>query len=139
MEAARSFFCTARDLEPDCPEAYGGLAMVHQQREEHSAAFEMYLRCLELDADNLVALLGLFQASCAMGSFSRIIGYLETYLRRHPQDTSVLFCLASLYAREGRLSEARRSAIDVLRADPHKREAADLLAKVTEAMTEKAN
>jgi tetratricopeptide (TPR) repeat protein len=130
VDRARDFFQKARQLQPDCSEAYAGLAMIHQQRREHSMAFEMYLRCLELDTNNLVALLGLFQTSCQMGSFSQIIHYLETYLAKHPEDTSVLFCLASLWAKEGRFSEARQAVLDVLTQEPDKPEAADLLAEL---------
>ncbi|MHC4295544.1 MAG: tetratricopeptide repeat protein, partial [Planctomycetota bacterium] len=114
FDDARAAFEIARKLDPDCAEAYSGLAMIHQQLKDHQSAFEMYLRCLVLDTDNLVALLGLFQTSIQMGSFSKIIHYLEVYLDRHPGDTSVLFCLATLYAREGELDAARKALLDVL-------------------------
>jgi tetratricopeptide (TPR) repeat protein len=128
-EAERAFRI-AKEIQPGCAEAYAGLAMIHQHRQEHAAAFEAYLKCLELDTDNLVALLGLFQASCQMGTFSKIIHYLEVYLDRHPGDTSVLFCLATLYAREGRLAKAREVLLDVLALEPDKAEAACLLEEV---------
>lgn len=133
VEAER-LFQTARRLDPSRGEAHAGLAMIHERRGEHRAAFEMYLRCLELDSDNLLALLGLFQASCRMGSFSRIIRYLEAYLERHPDDTGVLFCLASLYAREGRRGHARRAALRVLAHDPEMVEAGQLLAELDGAL-----
>lgn len=130
LDQAQRAFAMACKLAPRCAEAYGGLAMVHQKRQEYPAAFDMYLQCLEIDSDNLVALLGLFQASCQMGNFSKVIHYLELFLATHPDDVAVLFCLATLYARDGRLTEARDSLIRVLVLDPGKKEAADLLAKV---------
>ena len=134
-EAERAFRI-AQEIQPGCAEAHAGLAMVHQQRQEYAAAFEAYLKCLELDADNLVALLGLFQTSCQMGTFSRIIHYLEVYLDKHPGDTSVLFCLATLYAREGRLARAREILLDVLALEPDKAEAAELLKEVHGSLAE---
>ena len=134
LEQAQRFFETARDLQPECGEAYGGLAIIHQKRLDHSAAFEMYLKCLELDTDNFMALLGLFQTSCEMGTFSKIIHYLEVYLIRNPADTSVLFCLATLYAREGRLHEARRATLEILAHEPDKEGAAELLAELDDAL-----
>jgi len=134
LEQAQQFFETAAELQPDCGEAYGGLAIIHQKRQDYSAAFEMHLKCLELDTDNLVALLGLFQTSCEMGTFSKIIHYLEVYLTRNPTDTSVLFCLATLYAREGRLCEARRMTLKILAHEPEKEGAADLLAKLNDML-----
>ena len=90
----------------------------------------MHLKCLELDADNLVALLGLFQASVRMGTFAKVIRYLEIYLDRHPGDVAVLFCLATLYARDGRLEEAREALLSVLALEPDKKEAVELLRQV---------
>jgi len=134
LDRAQRAFRIAIGLDADCAAAYDGLAMIHQHRREYPAAFETYLKCLSLNPDNLVALLGLFQASCQMGTFGRIIGYLERYLAGHPGDASVLLCLGSLYAREGRLPEASRALRKVLRAEPHKPEAAMLLAEVNAAI-----
>ena len=123
-------FRVARRLAPACAEALGGLAMTHQRRREYPAAFEMYLKCLELDTDNLVALLGLFQTSCQMGTFAMITRYLERYLQMPPGDATVLFCLATLYAREGKLRPAREALARALEIEPEKREAAHLLSVV---------
>lgn len=123
-------FEAARRIDPTSAEAYGGLAMVHQQAGRYDAAFGHYLKCLELNADNLFALLGLFQTSCQMGTFAKIIHYLTLYLDRHPDDAAVLFCLATLQAREGRLDEAREMLLQVLAAEPDRQEAAELLREV---------
>ena len=133
-DEARRSFEIARRLEPDCAEAYGGLAMVHQECQDYPAAFEMYLRCLELDTDNLMALLGLFQTSCQMGTFEKIVHYLEVYLKTHSDDTAVLFCLATLYARDGKLETAGRTLRRVLEIEPRNFEAAKLLAQVTRSL-----
>jgi tetratricopeptide (TPR) repeat protein len=134
LDRAERAFRIAIRLNSGCAEAYDGLAMLHQHRSQYPAAFETYLKCLELNPDNLVALLGLFQTSCRMGTFQRIIGYLERYLTGHPGDASVLLCLGSLYAREGRLRDACQALRQVLRAEPGKHEAAKLLAEVNNAL-----
>lgn len=134
-EAQAAFEAAAR-REPHCAEAYGGLAMVKQQQGDYPGAFDMHLKCLELDGDNLVALLGLFQTSCQMGTFAKVIHYLEIYLDRHPGDTAVLFCLATLYAREGQLEDARQCLLSVLALDPGKAQAAQLLREVHEQLAE---
>lgn len=126
-DEAMQVFQTASTIDPDCSEAYSGMAMIHQEQGKFPQAFEMYLRCLELDSNNMLALLGLFQASCQMGTFSKIIHYLELYLDAHPSDHSVLFCLASLYAREGQLIQAKQALLAVLAGDANKSEARELL------------
>ncbi len=132
LDAAEQCFEMARDLRPDCGEAYNALGMIHQHRGDYESAFWMYLKSLELDCDNLVALLGLFQVSCQRGSFAEIVRYLETYLDKHPGDTSVLFCLATLYAREGKFAQARQAALKVLDDHPDKKEVVELLSQLEE-------
>jgi len=134
LDDARAAFEVARKLDPHCAEAYGGLAIVRHQRRDYPGAFDMYLKCLQYDTDNLIALLGLFQTSCQMGTFCKIIHYLEVYLDKHPADSAVLFCLATLYAKEDRLGEADVALTRVLELQPGKPEAADLLADVQRKM-----
>ena len=87
----------------------------------------MYLKSLELDTDNLTALLGLFQTSCQMGSFDKVTRYLKTYLDMHPGDTSVMFSLAALYMKDGRLEKSKKTLLDVLTLDPDNKDAVNLL------------
>jgi tetratricopeptide (TPR) repeat protein len=104
--------------------------MVAQQRQNFSEALELYLKCLELDNDNLTALLGLFQTSCQMGSFARVIHYLELYLNMHAGDTAVMFCLATLYMKDGKLQPAQQMLMDVLALNPENTDAVNLLEEV---------
>jgi tetratricopeptide (TPR) repeat protein len=130
LDRAQACFETARRMDPQCADAYGGLAMVCQQRGEYAPAFDLYLQCLEKDVDNLIALLGLFQTSCQMGTFGKIIHFLEIYLAKHPADVSVEFCLASLYVKEGKLAQARDALGHLLSLEPGKEEARELLEDV---------
>lgn len=136
LDDARAAFEVARKLDSACAEAYAGLAMVHQKRKDYQPAFELYLKCLELDTDNLVALLGLFQTSCQKGTFDKITQYLEVYLDRHPGDTSVLFCLATLYAKDGKLAKAADALETILTLEPDKAEATALLENVRRRLTQ---
>ena len=74
-----------------------------------------------------------FHAAFAQaGPFAKVIYYLEVYLERHPGDTSVLFCLATLYARDGRLGQARDALRTILTLEPGNAEAAALIKEVEE-------
>jgi protein O-GlcNAc transferase len=130
LDDAEIAFKIACRLDADCAKAYAGLGMAAQQRTDYKQAFEMYLKCLELDTDNLIALLGLFQASCRMGSFEKVTHYLEVYLNMHPGDTSVMFPLAALYMKDGRLEESRKVLLDILTLDRNHKDAANLLEEV---------
>jgi protein O-GlcNAc transferase len=130
LDDAEIAFRVACRLDANCAKAYAGLAMVEQQRTDYKKAFEMYLKCLELDTDNLTALLGLFQTSCQMGSFAKVIHYLEVYLSMHPADISVMFSLAALYMKDGRFEQSKKILLDVLALDPVNQDAANLLEEV---------
>jgi len=130
LDDAEIAFRVACRLGPDCEKAYAGLAMVSQQRKDYQQAFELYMKSLELNSDNITALLGLFQTSCQMGSFAKIIYYLEIYLKMHPGDTCVMFSLAALYMRDGRLERSKNILLDILTLDPTHQDAANLLEEV---------
>jgi tetratricopeptide (TPR) repeat protein len=130
LDDAEIAFRVGCRLGPDCGKAYAGLAIVAQHRGNFPEAFKMYLKCLELENDNLTALLGLFQASCQMGSFEKIIHYLQVYLEMHPGDVSVMFALATLYMKDKKLDESRKILRDVLALQPEYGEAAKLLEEV---------
>jgi tetratricopeptide (TPR) repeat protein len=134
LEDADVAFRVARRLEPACAKAYAGLAAVAQQRKDYKQAFEMYLKCLELDTDDLTALLGLFQTSLQMGSFEKVTHYLELYLNAHPADTSVMFTLAALYVRDHRLDDAANILAALLKLDPQNEDAAALFEEIGHAL-----
>jgi len=127
LEDAEIAFRVACRLDSSCARAYAGLGMIAQERADYKHAFDMYLKCLELDTDNLIALLGLFQASCQMGSFAKVIHFLEVYLSMHPGDTSVMFPLAALYMKDGKFEKSRMILSDLLNLDPDHEDAANLL------------
>jgi tetratricopeptide (TPR) repeat protein len=130
LDDAEIAFKVACRLDINCEKAYAGLGMAAQQRTDYKHAFELYLKCLELNTNNLIALLGLFQVSCQMGSFEKVTHYLEIYLDMHPGDTSVMFPLAALYMKDGRLEESRKVLLDILTLDRGHKEAANLLEEV---------
>ena len=138
LEDADTAFRVACRLDKECAKGYSGLAMVAHRRGDYERAFQMYLKCLELDVDNFTALLGLFQTSCQMGSFSKVIYYLEVYIKMHPEDTSVMFSLASLYMRDGRILEAKKKLKEILRLDPENEDAINLLEETEHCLSRTA-
>jgi len=127
LEDADIAFRVAARLAPRNSQAWAGSAMVAQRQGNFKHAFELYLKSLELDTDNLGALLGLFQTSCQMGSFAQVIHYLEVYLRTHPSDASVMFSLAALYMKDGYSKKCRQLLTRVVQLDPTNQDAVNLL------------
>ncbi|MCK5473573.1 MAG: tetratricopeptide repeat protein [Planctomycetes bacterium] len=137
VDDAEISFKVACRLDRNCAKAYAGLGMAAQQKKDYQGAFDMYLKCLELDTDNLTALLGLFQSSCEMGSFEKVIHYLKLYLDMHPADTSVMFTLAALYMKDGELEQSRDTLLNVLALEENHKDAANLLEEVEHSLTKK--
>ena len=136
FEDAQIAFRVACRLDRNNSKAYCGLAMISQQNNDSQTAFDMYLKSLENDANNLTALLGLFQTSCDMGSFSKVIHYLEVYLDMHPGDMSVMFCLASLLYKDCKFTRARELLLDILALDQTNTDANNLLEEVEHSLAQ---
>ena len=134
LEDAEVAFRVACRLDPECAKAYAGMAMVAQRREDYPESFDLYMKSLELDTDNITALLGLFQVSCEMGSFAKVIGYLEIYLNMHPGDTSVMFALSALYLKDGQVAQAKEMLLRLLALEPTNQDAANLLEEVEHSL-----
>ena len=130
LEDAEIAFRVACRLDPKCAKAYAGLAMVAQQRRDYPQSFDLYMKSLELDTNNISALLGLFQVSCEMRSFAKVIYYLEVYLQMHPGDTSVMFALSALYLKDGQTEQAKHMLEDLVALEPTNRDAVNLLEEV---------
>lgn len=137
LDDAEIAFRVATRLDAACSQAYAGLGMIAQKKGAFDTAFDMYLKCLELDTNNLTALLGLFQSSCQMKTFAKVIYYLEVYLRMHPEDESVLFALAAIYMKESRFKQSKTVLEKLLSLDESNQDAADLLEEVERLLSMK--
>ncbi|MBN2183268.1 MAG: hypothetical protein JW715_15260 [Sedimentisphaerales bacterium] len=136
LDDAETAFKVACRLDKNSARAYAGLGLVAQQRHHYKKAFDMFLKCLELDTDNLIGILGLFQTSCQMGSFEKVTYYLETYLNMHPGDVSVMYPLAALYMKDGKLEDSKKMLLDILSLDRNHRDAAYLLEELEHNMAQ---
>ncbi|RKY04768.1 MAG: hypothetical protein DRP66_11300 [Planctomycetota bacterium] len=139
LAEAETAFRVACRLDPGCSKAYCGLAMISQQRDDPAAASDLYLKSLDLDKDNLTALLGLFQLSCRTGTFSKLIHHLEVYLDMHPGDISVMFCLATLHLKDGRWDKAKELLGNIVILDGQNADAANLLEEVEHILSQQKN
>ncbi|MCD6391885.1 MAG: tetratricopeptide repeat protein [Planctomycetes bacterium] len=136
LDAAETAFRVACRLDPGCSKAWCGLAMISQQRDDHAAASDLYLKSLELDKDNLTALLGLFQLSCRTGTFEKLIHHLDVYLDMHPGDISVMFCLATMHLKDGGWGKAKTILNNIVTLDGQNTDAANLLEEVEHVLSQ---
>jgi hypothetical protein len=53
----------------------------------------------------------------------------------HPGDTSVMFSLAALYMKDGRLEQSKKILLDILTLESANKDAANLLEEVEHSLT----
>jgi tetratricopeptide (TPR) repeat protein len=133
---AEMAYCAALCLDPHSSAAYAGRARIAVQQNELQQAFSLYITCIELDPDNLMALLEFYQVSNQLGSHDRVQGYLNTYLERHPGETSVMCCLAVLHMNNYQYVQAQTLMRDALALEPDNIMALGLLDKINGSLTE---
>ena len=71
-----------------------------------------------------------------MGSFEQVTHYLEVYLDMHPGDTSVMFPLAALYLKDGKLEQSKQILVDLLTLDSSHKDASNLLEEVEHSLAQ---
>ena len=99
-------------------------------QEYYDQAIEIYSEFLDSNAENLTALLGLFNLSRSAGHTAEIKHYLKQYLKRHPGDITIMHCLASVFIMENRLDAAREVLLDILVVDSRNVSAAEILEEI---------
>ncbi len=129
-DQAESYYLNAIEIDPQNSKAYCGLGIVCQHQHNCRRAADMFEKALAVEPDNLNAILGLYQTSVHMDCFDQIKLYLETYFEKHPDDVSILFCLATICAREKYFQHAVKLLNRILTLDPTYSEAEDLLEEV---------
>ena len=87
----------------------------------------MYTQCLELDGDDMTALLGLLEISHRTGDLHESEYFLRQYLEHYPHDVVIMLCLASVYLQAEQFGTARQILTDVLILDADNITAVDLI------------
>lgn len=94
-----------------------GLETYDRHVDAGKQAMATFSKCLDINGDDIAALLGLFRVSTRMGKTERIKFYLKQYLSRHPHDIAIMLCLASILITEDNYDAAQDVLIDVLILD----------------------
>ena len=124
---AQAAFETACRLDERCERGFCGLGIIYQQKGNCQKAMSMYSRCLELDGDDMTALLGLLEISHLTGDLDEIRYFLRQYLTNYPHDVAIMLCLASVYLQAEQFGTARQMLTDVLVLDADNITAVDLI------------
>lgn len=117
LAAAEVAYASALATEPQNIDALGGLAAIALRQGRYEHAENLYLRALEADPTNAVAVagvLGLQHAKAAFGVESR----LKNLIAAQPDHPALRFALGNLYAGDHRWNEAQREYLHAHTGDP---------------------
>ena len=116
LGAARQQYEAALQQDPVNRDALLGLAAVAQQGNQGPQAAALYLRLLEMNPDDGVALAGLI--GLRQGDLVQSESRLKAILARTPESGPVLFALGNVYAQQRRWPEAQQQFFRAYSAVP---------------------
>jgi len=116
LGAARQQYEAVLQQDPVNRDALLGLAAVAQQGNQGAQAAALYLRLLEINPDDGVALAGLI--GLRQGDLVQSESRLKAILERTPESGPVLFALGNVYAQQRRWPEAQQQFFRAYSAVP---------------------
>ncbi len=129
---AEQYFQKAYELDPEDSRILAGLGMSFMMRSGHAEAYDLFVRALERDPYQIVAILQLLDCSYVLGRFHDLERVLTVYLEKNPENLDMQFCHAGCLFRLEKWSEAK-SVVEAIQAqDSTHQGAAELLLKIEE-------
>ncbi len=123
-------FRNALRLNEDLAEAWFGLSLVEESRQNWQNMNAALVRVVELQPDHLKANLGLGRIMLLAGQFDKALNYSKVASRIAPEDTAVMALRAAILYRMDDHPGATAAAEKVLEANPGSADALAILAAV---------
>lgn len=129
LNQALAMYQKAEDIASS-DKSLAGIALVSAQQGQEGKAFELYLKALSRNPENIVALFGLVQVAHVLGRTAEAIAPLEQHLEVNPGKSEVRYALSGCLVACDRKDEARAHLRQLLEMDPGNASAAELLAQL---------
>jgi tetratricopeptide (TPR) repeat protein len=114
--------------------ALAGMGLIHMDRGNHKEALEFFVRALEYNPDNMIAMSGMIQEGYALGCVADIVPMLIGSLEHDPNKDAVRFSLAGCLIWLGKNAEAMEHLELLLEKDPENEGARQLYEKANGAL-----
>lgn len=118
MESARVQFKNALQINPKLADAYYGLALLEEKKQDWKAMFGALQETVTLDPNHLDAQVKLGQLYMLQGQLDKAKEAAATALKLNPEDTNALIFQSALLFRDGKNAEALQQIQQVLAKDP---------------------
>jgi len=107
------------ELNPESDKAFCALGILKANTNDLKAAEEYYCRALDLNIENLLANKSLIELSYVTENYSAAYKYLKSFLDIYPANLNMLFVMAGLQFKMGRVEDSLKTLDDVLFIDPN--------------------
>lgn len=124
---AKGHFEQALALNPQSDNALCGLGITLSLMGQSDEALEQYTRALKINPQNLTALSNLQACAYELKTYGLAEHHFRRYLAARPDDLTVRFGLAGIYALMGATEEARATLHHILKLNPNHKDAAQML------------
>lgn len=129
---AAAQFRVILDVEPEDGKALAGYGASLWQLGKHEEAFRFYIQACAADTDDLTAITHLLQASYALSRFEDLERVLRSYVRHHPENLEMQYCLAGCYYQQKKISHAMGLLERILHVDSTHARALELRTTIAE-------
>jgi tetratricopeptide (TPR) repeat protein len=123
---AKALFETALQAEPGYDVALAGLGLCAMVGNQEETAFDLFMQAARKNPENHRAIFGVLQLGYPLQRFSEIEDLLNAYLELHPASIDMLYSLAGVLFKQGKVSQARLEVEKILLFEPQNERALEL-------------
>ncbi len=123
---AKALFEEALRVEPGYDVALAGLGLCAMVGNQEETAFDFFMQAARKNPENHRAIFGVLQLGYPLQRFSEIEDLLNAYLELHPASIDMLYSLAGVLFKQGKVSQARLEVEKILLFEPQNERALEL-------------
>jgi glycosyltransferase involved in cell wall biosynthesis/Tfp pilus assembly protein PilF len=124
--SAKALFEEALRAEPGYDVALAGLGLCAMVGNQEETAFNLFMQAARKNPENHRAIFGVLQIGYPLQRFSEIEDLLNAYLELHPASIDMLYSLAGVLFKQGKVSQARLEVEKILLFEPQNERALEL-------------
>ena len=127
LEKARKTLAQLLGKKPDSKQGLALMANVLEKQGDNGALRQVYEKILSLDTDNEAVGYNLGVLEYEGGNLKRALPYFESYVKNHPEDTTVQEILFDIYQKENNAPAAYGQALILLELEPNETDSYDFV------------
>lgn len=136
---AKEKFNLALSINPKYDVALSGLGLCYNEEGDNEAAFNYYMKSLEVNAENTRAIFGIIDLSYKLSRLDALEQVLNNYLELHPADLNFLYSLATCYYGKSEFEKSLAVISKIFLFDSNNKNATELKNLIESRMQEKNN